>query len=806
MAKLAGTIDGSTPESHRLTGVHKRNATCDTSRTGSPVIPLAPLILPFETGLGLVQWVRLTYQQRLNVHHKFMAYILDLVHVLEVLFALTASSVEERLTCGAISSAFNAYYDSEMRRNSDKQIQNFDIDIPGPDPVLQEIISLVRMRPIDENDISRALESIPSECLEHDKWITNDLEYLTQIITLRRAALQLTPRGHQGRFVALVDLSNSLHERFIKVGTLADLDEVIAFRRAALECPPPTPSYWVMSLLNLASSFRDKYERLAADADLAEAIKYAGTALVRCPPEYRASCRDFVTNCMKLKLRHWHAPLPTIDSGAEPSKVKQMVRNIATEIAKSLPLRLLNTYTGALCDRDAQISYFEDSSQYNELLSSTHDNPECEPSIRQTILKFFGYTTLSHRWGTGEPLLRSIQGNNIYGVEGGEGLAKLRSFCALTFERGYMWAWSDTCCIDKDSSAELQEAIGSMFSWYRQSALTIVHLSDVSGTSPFVDSVWFKRGWTLQELLASHTVLFYTRDWSPYMNSTSPNHKTDDAILTELQRATGIEKLQLERFSPGVDDARLKLQWASTRCTTRPEDVAYSLFGIFQVSLPVIYGETAQDAIGRLLVEIVSRSGDVSILDWVGKGSSFHSCFPASLTPYQTVPQIQSPPSDSSKYNDVDLEREHKLYHAVAQLRPPRFLSGRLLLPCLVHQITRIKRLETSSTTSNHDYEIDASGLVPLKLTLSSSLQEGSVPDLPYVLACPWNPKILHPRAHSYVTGSLLEWLGQPFGALLLESSPHNEYRRIASDCSINARIGDLASVVSSGWQVLEIV
>ncbi|KAI6103029.1 hypothetical protein F5141DRAFT_1030643 [Pisolithus sp. B1] len=636
------------------------------------------------------------------------------------------------------------------------------------------------------------------------------MEDLEEIVTLRRAALQFTPPGHPGRFLSLVNLSNSLHERFIKGGTLADLDEIIAFRRAASECTAPTPSDQCMSLLNLADSLREKYQRLGMDADLAEAIKYARAASVRCPVEQDASCRDCIASCVELKAKKSRVSAPTveaIDSGVEPSGIKQMVRNIIAEITQTLPLRLLNTYTGALCDRDAQISCFQDSAQYDEL-ASTYDSPECEQSVRKTVSKYFGYTTLSHRWGVGEPLLRNIQGNSVYDLDGGEGFAKLQNFCALTLRHGYRWAWSDTCCIDKDSSSELQEAIGSMFSWYRNSALTIVHLSDVSGTTSFADSIWFKRGWTLQELLASPRVLFYTQDWSLYMSRTSPNHKLDDTILTELQEATGIGELQLKNFSPGVFDARSKLQWASTRHTTRAEDVAYSLFGIFQVSLPVIYGETTQGALGRLLAEIVSQSGDVSVLDWVGEASPFHSYFPASLAPYQAAPRIPPVLSEPSKTNDVDLGKKHKLYNALAQLQSPRFLGRRLVLPCIVHRAIRVKLLATSSTTSHYDYEIIASGLVPLKLTLSHPLHEGSgtLADLPYALVRPCDPNLLHLLARSDIPGRLLEWLGQPFNALLLRSLLHNEYRRIASDCLINASIEDLGTVVNIQWRNLEIV
>ncbi|KAI6006380.1 hypothetical protein EDC04DRAFT_2583058, partial [Pisolithus marmoratus] len=239
--------------------------------------------------------------------------------------------------------------------------------------------------------------------------------------------------------------------------------------------------------------------------------------------------------------------------------------------------------------------------------------------IRTEVSRYFQYVTLSHRWGEGEPLLRDIEGHQIYGMPTRGGLGKLQAFCRVALEQDYMWAWSDTCCIDKHSSAELQEAIGSMFTWYRRSALTIVYLSDVPDTGSLTNSEWLRRGWTLQELLAPQTVLFYTRTWSLYKNIASSNHKTDVAVLDELEKATGIGSRFLIDFSPGMDDARSRLQWASSRRTTRPEDIAYSVFGIFDLHLPVIYGESAEHSLGRLLAELISQSGDVSVLDWVGE-------------------------------------------------------------------------------------------------------------------------------------------------------------------------------------------
>ncbi|KIO09085.1 hypothetical protein M404DRAFT_44408, partial [Pisolithus tinctorius Marx 270] len=293
-----------------------------------------------------------------------------------------------------------------------------------------------------------------------------------------------------------------------------------------------------------------------------------------------------------------------------------------------MPTRLLHTHTGVLCTRHAQLTQFMSSQQYKRLVSlcTTCDPNKRMELVHTAILKYFEYVTLSHRWGEDEPSLRDIEGHRIYDISAKEGFKKLQAFCLVAFERDFLWAWSDTCCIDKDSSAELQEAIGSMFEWYRRSSLTIAYLSDVPDTGSLGNSEWFRRGWTLQELLAPGTVLFYTQNWSLYKNLMSSNHKTDIAVLEELERATGVDSWFLTRFSPGMDDARSRLQWASLRRTTRPEDIAYSLFGIFNLHLPVLYGESAENALGRLLAEIISQSSDTSVLDWVGEASRFHSC------------------------------------------------------------------------------------------------------------------------------------------------------------------------------------
>ncbi|KAI6008588.1 hypothetical protein EDC04DRAFT_892106 [Pisolithus marmoratus] len=485
------------------------------------------------------------------------------------------------------------------------------------------------------------------------------MEDLTKIITVYYAVLEFTPPEEEKCFESLI---NYLSRRFKEQGTMADLEQIISFRRAALERTPTVSEDQCGSLLHLAECLREKFLKLGVKAeisDIDQAIMHACNALALGPPELHARSLDCLASCIELKIakRCTASRMMGVNSSPHLHDVEQMMLSIFDETVKAIPLRLLNTYTGNLCSRAAQLSHFKNSSQYKKLLSLTpvRNRHQCEAQIRDAILKFFQFATLSHRWGEDEPLLRCIEGS-VYDLGSGEGgLAKLQKFCLCALKHDFMWAWSDTCCIDKESSAELQEAIGSMFSWYHQSDLTIVHLSDVSNSGALTNSIWFKRGWTLQELLASQRVLFYTQDWSLYKNCTSLDHRRDAALLIELQKATcHIGENHLQDFCPGITDPRLRLQWASERCTTRPEDIAYSLFGIFDVHLPVLYGESQEKAIGRLLAEIISQSGDVSVLDWVGKASSFHSCFPASLRPYCTMPCL--PSSNSSAREHVHPE------------------------------------------------------------------------------------------------------------------------------------------------------
>jgi len=196
-------------------------------------------------------------------------------------------------------------------------------------------------------------------------------------------------------------------------------------------------------------------------------------------------------------------------------------------------------------------------------------------------------------------------------ISTGNAKAKISSrkirFCGAQAARhGLKYFWVDTCCIDKSSSAELQETINSMYRYYRNAARCYVYLSDVSANdsdansqiyqlswqSSFRKSRWFRRGWTLQELLAPESVEFFSKQ----------GHRLGDKRSLELliHEITGIAVLALRgaplsQFSP-LD----KFSWAQHRETTRQEDWAYSLLGIFDISMPLCYGEGGEKATVRL--------------------------------------------------------------------------------------------------------------------------------------------------------------------------------------------------------------
>ncbi|KAG2357625.1 WD40-repeat-containing domain protein [Suillus spraguei] len=511
-----------------------------------------------------------------------------------------------------------------------------------------------------------------------------------------------------------------------------------------------------------------------------------------------------------------------------PSQVGDAIQRAVWTELEYAPLRLLNTSTGVLCDRAAQMSTFKMSAEYKELLSSTTKHSDLQTGrIKDVTATYFRCVLLSHRWEETEVVLLDIQDKVVYELNELGGLVKLQSFCKVARDAGYRWAWMDTCCIDKRSNTEVQESVNSMFVWYRHSALTIVYLSDVPPSSKpgaLARSIWNERGWTFQEFVAPKVVIFYQKDWSLYLGNRSPNHKESSAIMKELENATGIDAQALVTFRPGMTGAREKLQWASKRVTTLQEDVAYSLFGIFGITLPVIYGERRQNALGRLLQEIVARSGDISVLEWIGQPSEFNSCLPAHITSYTTPPRTLPPLSDddirtqvSSLRQTMDTDLALELYDQLEQLSAPRFANCRLHLPCISFRITEVG---PSRGLAQDTYHIKAEGLNDLLITTKEPLLHFSRSRLnrrTLLLVRPWDRYLLEVSdfadqpdstddSESTEALRLMVRLRQPFNVFLLARQRTGEYKRIVSDHNIVAQVKDISSVDNMHIGTVEIL
>jgi hypothetical protein len=370
------------------------------------------------------------------------------------------------------------------------------------------------------------------------------------------------------------------------------------------------------------------------------------------------------------------------------------IRRVIQDVIRESPRVLLNTTSGRLCDKSEQAAAFELLPVFTELVSSMTTHIDYA-RIEHEVKAYYRYATFSHKWEENEPLFEKVLRIVVYDLEESPTHDKLQMFCKLVRDAGFHWAWSDTCCINKADHFVLQEALVAMFKWYQGSSLTIIFLRGVHSPSQrgdLIGSIWNTRAWTFQEYHASKVARFYTEDWTPYLNLDIPNHKESPEIISEMEEATGVSARALMALRPGVDDIREKLCLASRRETTLVEDAAYSLLGIFSISLPVVYGEGDQ-ALGRLLGQLLTSSGDTSILAWIGKSGSFNSCLPANITVFSQLPRLHIPQAIEddkmgkiaarSRVSSFNFVLAMKLYDQLNELPVPLFVGQRLKLPCL---------------------------------------------------------------------------------------------------------------------------
>lgn len=232
------------------------------------------------------------------------------------------------------------------------------------------------------------------------------------------------------------------------------------------------------------------------------------------------------------------------------------------------------------------------------------------------------YAILSHTWGEDEVTYADFISPSSE-IEKSNGYAKVRHSARQAVADGLQYVWVDTCCIDKSSSAELSEAINSMFQWYRRAAVCYVHLADLAEprradwadeggepqgwTKDFLACRWFTRGWTLQELIAPLNLVFYTHDWRPVA--------TKKELCQTIARYTGIASPVLMGANFRLLLVGERMRWAAGRTTTRVEDMAYCLLGIFNINMPLLYGE-GERAFLRLQQEVMKSTNDRSLFCW----------------------------------------------------------------------------------------------------------------------------------------------------------------------------------------------
>ncbi|KAJ1338580.1 HET domain-containing protein [Microdochium nivale] len=351
------------------------------------------------------------------------------------------------------------------------------------------------------------------------------------------------------------------------------------------------------------------------------------------------------------------------------------------------------------------------------------------------------YAILSHVWGENEVLYHDIINKNTE-KEKKKGYEKVTSTCRQARRDGYEWAWIDSCCINKTDGVELSEAINSMYKWYQQAGMCYAFLADVKPMNPlvmepnpvwqgaaearrnnprwrftdinpsdwevesepvtevaprwqwtsaggsgnrsqdahdFLDalarSIWFTRGWTLQELIAPQQVVFYNASWTEI--GTRKSLKEHLTTITGIEVSALLGGVEILRQLP----AALKMSWASGRVTTKVEDMAYCLMGMFEIAMPLLYGEGLK-AMTRLQELIFLQTEDYSLLICEKDYRDLHAALPLSPQAYHrdlhgTIPEWADSNPGRKASIKIDFRDIYLNPNSVVDLDPPTLSQAR---------------------------------------------------------------------------------------------------------------------------------
>lgn len=294
------------------------------------------------------------------------------------------------------------------------------------------------------------------------------------------------------------------------------------------------------------------------------------------------------------------------------------------------------------------------------------------------------YAILSHTWEkvpesdqTSEVLFDDFQdGSHRRNETNKPGWRKIEGVCreAKNFDKRVDYVWVDSCCINKKDVAELSESINSMFQWYAQSTVCFAYFSDAKSDGLDPTSKWFTRGWTLQELVASPSVRFYNSDWQFIGDKFE--------LSGELARITGIDKKILEATHEQSIARRLyeipvcqKMSWASMRHTTKIEDTAYCLLGIFDIHMPLLYGER-DAAFKRLQEAIANKYNDLTILAWRSEDTKPQSHSSKHVMYYSRTSGLVGPMKNPGG---------RECYHGIFACSPREFKHSGSIRSCFSH-------------------------------------------------------------------------------------------------------------------------
>ncbi|KAJ8516369.1 hypothetical protein ONZ45_g6325 [Pleurotus djamor] len=391
------------------------------------------------------------------------------------------------------------------------------------------------------------------------------------------------------------------------------------------------------------------------------------------------------------------------------------------------PIRLYRISTKSFVTRDELINISADHLKSKYASLSRPSEARLREWASQQFFSNSRYAILSHTWGSDELRFEDIQPGRPVASKG-DGADKFLKFCDVAeTEYDCDYVWIDTNCINKASSADLEESIRSMFTWYASAYVCIVYLGKTVHQKGVVESSkWFTRGWTLQELFAPLRLKFYVLGvrgrWDPlttyHFDICWPDPQKQGMNNNQLQAvesAAGVDVNSLRNFKRDAHSAPKVFRWASRRQTTCPEDIAYCLIGILGVTMSVAYGEGADSAFFRLQAACAERSDNRAAFLWDAADPAMEcSMFARHPRAFQSVPLTSLPLQNFQDIFQVpDLDSSFSLTNSglrISVMLRPLFILKDLGISLIYADgkavdIDRLVAKEDASKSSGDEYK-----------------------------------------------------------------------------------------------------